>query len=139
MKSINVLVGRNAIGHRRFFNVSRQWQLHQDAIDIRIFIQLVNETEQIFLAGGFVEIVIAGNDTGTLTIASFGAHVDGGCGVTTDQNDGQTGPATAILHMFFDGFTNTAYDGFTGDEPVKDFCLMVLVDCCHLDFIFIEK
>ena len=42
MKAVNVFVGMNQIRQCRFVHVVRKRRLHEDAVDIRAFVQRVN-------------------------------------------------------------------------------------------------
>ncbi|GIR75770.1 MAG: hypothetical protein CM15mP78_04690 [Candidatus Poseidoniales archaeon] len=42
MKAVNVFVGMNQIRQCRFVHVVRKRRLHEDAVDVRAFVQRVN-------------------------------------------------------------------------------------------------
>jgi len=76
MKAIDVLGRSNAVGHRRFVDMSRQGKLHQDAVDVRVFVQVIDQVQQFFLAGRFIQVEITRDDSRTLAIPALGVDVD---------------------------------------------------------------
>ena len=103
VESIHVLDRANAIGDGRLIDVGRQRQLHQDAVDVRILVQVVDQVQQRVLAGHGVEIEIPRKDTGPLAVPALGPHVNGRGRVGTDQHHGEAGPSAAFADVCLDG------------------------------------
>ena len=78
MKSIHVLGRIHRIHDSIGVHALRQRQLHENAVDALIAIELLDEREQIRFAGGRGQIVREGQDARLLARLALVAHVDGG-------------------------------------------------------------
>ena len=76
VEAIHVLDRVNRVDHRRLVDVRRQWQLHEDAVDRRIGIQLRKQVQHLRLAGILRQPVFQGANPDFLGPQQFIAHVD---------------------------------------------------------------
>src|SRR5258708_80854 len=91
MKTVRVLVGREARQHPTVLDLRRHGGLHQEARDFPPFVEAADDGEKI------VRREIGGRRDFLAMDAEFGAspdlvaHIDLGCGIVADENDSQPG------------------------------------------------
>ena len=104
METVNVFVRRDALQHLHVVNARRQRQLNQDAVDLFIGIQSVDQFQQFRFAGGFRQIVRAGDEPHLFTRFAFAADINLRSRVAANQHNGQPGGAKSggftRLHFF---------------------------------------
>ena len=88
VEAVNVFVRRNALEDFDIINAGGKRQLNQDAINSLIGIQRVDKFQQLRFAGGFREIVRAGDEAYLFTRFALAADINLRCRVAADQHDG---------------------------------------------------
>ena len=58
MEAVDVLLGVDGVEHLLFVQMLGQGQLHQDAVNLGVFIELVDQVDEFFL-GGFLRQVVS--------------------------------------------------------------------------------
>ncbi len=76
METIHVLVQADDPQDRFIVQVSGQRQLHQDAINVGVFVQLPHQPLHLFLAGVLQQQGLGGIDTRFLAGPAFAPHVE---------------------------------------------------------------
>ncbi len=97
MKAVDVLARIDAIYHGVRVEVRRQRQLDQDAVNLRIAIQLLDQGNQFCLCRRRRQIVVARTKADMRTSAALVAHVDGRCRLVADQDNGKPGHGQPLL------------------------------------------
>jgi hypothetical protein len=95
MKAIDVLVGADRLDDLRPVDVIWQWQLDEDAVDVVVGVELVDEVEKLRLARARGEVVRARDEADFLAGEALVAHVDARRVVVADEDDGEPGRAQA--------------------------------------------
>ena len=72
-------------------NLEKTMQLYQDAMHVRLCVELANQLDQLRCAGGCGQAMIEMFDAGRGRLLGFAADVHLACGVFADQYDGQAG------------------------------------------------
>ena len=89
METVNVFVRRDTLQHLHVVDARRQRQLNQNAVDLFIGIQGVNQFQQFCFAGGFRQIVRAGDEPHLFTRFAFAADINLRSRVAANQHNGQ--------------------------------------------------
>ena len=104
MEAVDVFIRRDALENFDVIDPCRQGQLNQNTVDGLIGIQGVDKLQQLGFAGGFREIVRAGDEAHFFTCFALAADINLRGRVATDQHDGQPRGAfsgrNASLHFF---------------------------------------
>ena len=87
MKAIDVLRRIDRADHRVAVERRRQRQLHEDAVDGGIRVELCDERHQLGLRRGGRQLVIANVDVRLARRLRLAAHVDGRCRIVADEHD----------------------------------------------------
>ncbi len=97
MKAVDVLARIDAIYYGVRVQVRRQRQLHQNAVNLRITIQLLDQGNQFGLCRRCRQIVVARTKANMCTGTALVAHVDGRCRIVADENNGEAGHGKPLL------------------------------------------
>ena len=104
MEAVDVFIRRDALENFDVIDPCRQGQLNQNTVDGLIGIQSVDKLQQLGFAGGFREIVRAGDEAHFFTCFALAADINLRGRVAADQHDGQPRGAfsgrNASLHFF---------------------------------------
>ncbi|MOA17788.1 hypothetical protein D3C78_1380570 [compost metagenome] len=76
VETVNVFIRMNTLQHFDVIDAGRQWQLDQDAVDLAVGIQPVDQRQQFGLTGGGRQIVGAREETHLITGAALAADVN---------------------------------------------------------------
>ncbi len=90
MKAVDVLGGIDALRHDVGIDVLRQRQLHQDAVDEGIGVEVADQLDELVLRHRFRQIVGIGFHPDGLGRPALVAHVDLRCWILAHQNDRET-------------------------------------------------
>ena len=131
VEAVHVFVRVDAVGHRGLLDVRRQRQLHEDAIDLGVTVQTVDQFEQRLLGGRLRQIEVAGDDPGPLAVPPLGANVNAGRRIGADEHDGQPRTPAARRNVLLDRFTDAGNDRGTDLLTVKNFCNGRPFRCIH--------
>jgi len=71
VEAVHIFIRTDALEQQRGVQVLGQRQLHQDAVDGRVFVELVDQGEQIGLAGLGRQVVGAGEEADFFAILAF--------------------------------------------------------------------
>ncbi len=99
-----------------------QGQLHQDAVDLRIAVELVDEGKQGDFRGGMRQIVGHRADADLLAGLALVAHVDLGGGVVADLDDGKRRTPPTSGECRVDGGADLIFDLGGQFSPVDHLC-----------------
>lgn len=91
MEAVDVFIRRDALENFDVIDPCRQGQLNQNTVDGLIGIQSVDKLQQLGFAGGFREIVRAGDEAHFFTCFALAADINLRGRVAADQHDGQPG------------------------------------------------
>ncbi|MCY1443093.1 hypothetical protein D9M71_594920 [compost metagenome] len=75
----------------------RQWQLQQDAVDVGIVIEAVDQTGQFFLGGSAGQVEGLGKEADFFTVFALVRDINLGGWVAADQNHRKAWSAQALL------------------------------------------
>ncbi len=114
MEAINILVGRNPPRHGMLTHVWRQRQLHQNAVNLRIVVEFIDQGQKAFFVRAVGQTEIARDDAGAPAGAHLVADINVGRRIVTDQNHGQARPTPAARNRIFDRMGNIF------DQQVRD-------------------
>ena len=89
MEAIDVFRRIDALDDRRAADVCGQRQLHQDAVDALVSVELIDQCEKLRLGSRCRQVVGEGHDADLLAGATLAAHVNPGGGVIAHLDDGQ--------------------------------------------------
>jgi len=89
MEAVYVLARVDAVDQRSGVDMRRQRQLHQDAMNARIGVELVDQLRQFGLRSGRRKVVIARAEADMLAGAALVAHIDGRRGIVADKHYGE--------------------------------------------------
>ena len=70
-------------------DLRRQGKLYQDAVDLRVVIELLHQGQERLLAGVGIQAVLEGGHAGFFGLLRFVAHVDAAGRVFADQDHGE--------------------------------------------------
>src|SRR5690606_28975100 len=90
-KTVDILLRANGVDHRLVVQVGRQGQLHQDAVDAGIAVEIVDQIHQYRGAGVDGQSVLPGLDAQLLAALDLVGDVDVAGGVVTQQHHGDAG------------------------------------------------
>ena len=110
MESIDVFLRVDGLGDALFVDVLRQWQLHDESIDIGVFIQIFDTFQDLFLG----HIVLETNQRRLETAGFAGQHlvfyVSLRTAVVSDENGRQMGSFSAVGDDFLYFLSNFSLD-----------------------------
>ena len=96
MEAIDVLRRIDALDDRRAVDMPGQRQLHQDAVDTFVGVELIDQPEELGLRSSRRQVVGERDDADLITGATLAAHVDRGRRIIAHLDDGQPrAPCTA--------------------------------------------
>jgi hypothetical protein len=101
--------------------VSRQRELHQEAVDLRIPVQPVHDLEQLGLAGALGQPDGLGVHPGFLARLALGLHVDLARRILSDDHHGQARLPT-LAGVLFRGLRHLRANGVGQRYSVEDAC-----------------
>ena len=90
METIHILVGTNALEQLGGIAMGRQGQLHQNAVHLAIFIEPVDQGQQLFLTRVDTQIVRAGDKAHLFTGTTLAADIDLGRRIHPHQDHRQS-------------------------------------------------
>ena len=122
MKAVDILVGIDALDDRVGAQVVRQGQLHQDAVDARIGVELVDQRIELRLGNGLVEVVGKRLDAELAAGLDLVRHVDRRGRIVAHLHHGEPGPAVAGFGIGGDGLGKPGADGGADGSPVEECC-----------------
>ena len=99
---VHVLLGQHPRGDLVLVQMGGQWQLHNDPVRLRIFVQLVHATQHLELGHRLVQVYEVGHDAGLFGGLALHAHVRGGVWSVTYLDNGQIGREAG--HVTLDRF-----------------------------------
>ena len=105
VKTVDVLARRDGLQDTGFFDVCRQRQLQEDAVDAVVCVQFGDQLEQLRLGGVSAQAVLQRADPGLFSAQDLVAHVDLTGRVLTHQNHCQRRLDAfefQVLHVGFD-------------------------------------
>ncbi|GBE72321.1 hypothetical protein EKINANG_39710 [Enterobacter sp. KINAN-G] len=124
MEAVHVFIRCDTLQHLHVVDTGGQRQLNQNTVDLFIGIQSVNKFQQFCFAGGFRQIVRAGDEPHLFTRFALAADINLRCRVTANQHNGQPGGAFSgrftRLHFFRDLRAHLLRNRFTVNNL-----------CCH--------
>ena len=83
-----------------------QWQLQQDAVDVRVVIKTVDQVGQVLLGGVRRQVIGLGNKAYLFAVFTLVRNINLGSRIAADQNHCQTRGAQALLVTLGDTFGN---------------------------------
>ncbi len=89
MKSVDVLVRRDAADNARRVDLRRQWQLHEYAVHRGIGVELLHKREQVGFAGIGRKLMIERPHAGFEQGARLAGDIGFAGGIVADENHGQ--------------------------------------------------
>ncbi len=98
MEAIDVLARVDAIDQHVRIDVRRQRQLHEDAVDLRIGVEFVDQRGEFGLCRRCRQVVIARAETDVLAGTALVANVYSGSSIISDQHNGQPRRRPALRH-----------------------------------------
>ncbi|CFJ35776.1 Uncharacterised protein [Mycobacterium tuberculosis] len=90
MKAIHIFFRINGIQHGLLGDVRRKWQLNQYPINVRILIQLLDDSQQFSFCGGSLFQYQLGTNPYFLTAFGFSSHIRMRSGIIAHQYNRQT-------------------------------------------------
>ena len=124
METVNVFIRGDTLQHLHVVDACWQRQLNQNTVDLFIGVQGVNQFQQFRFAGGFRQIVRAGDEPHLFTRFAFAADINLRCRVATNQHNGKPWCAKTSrftrLHFFRDLRAHLLRNRFTVNNL-----------CCH--------
>jgi hypothetical protein len=115
VQPVHVFLLQDAVEDGRLVQMGGDGQLHQDAVDGRVSVQLVDLGEKFFLGDGRGEIESERCDADLCTRPLLGAHVGGRVTSLAHQNHGQAGNYTIgsfhFVHSNLQLFSDCCRDG----------------------------
>ncbi|MCY1536511.1 hypothetical protein D9M68_719710 [compost metagenome] len=97
VETVHVLVGVDAFQQQRSVEVFGQRQLDQDAVDGRVFIEAVDQGEQVGLAGTGRQVMSFRQKADFLAVLAFMRDVDLGGGIAADQDHREARDSKSLL------------------------------------------
>ena len=91
VERVHVLFRVDMLHDERFVQVLRQRRLHQNAVDLRVCVQLFDKRQKLLLRGVFRQDVFLGVNAGLGAGLAFVTHVDFRRGVFADKHDRHAG------------------------------------------------
>ena len=91
MEAVDVLFGLDRLDHLLGVDLRRQRQLHEDAVDLRIGIELADDVQELGLARRRRQRMVEGAHPRLEGVADLVADVDLARRVVADENDGEAG------------------------------------------------
>src|SRR6185437_9280170 len=110
MEAVDVLDRVDPLDDRGLLDLSWQWQLYQDAVDLRVAIELIDEGEEGDLRGRVGQVARHGADADFLACPALVPHVDLGGRVAAHLDHGETGPPGAARERRLDLATDLVFD-----------------------------
>ena len=96
VEAIHVLVPGDGVQHRLLVQMPGQRKLAQDAVHLRVAVELLDQVQQRLLCGVLRQGVLKDQKTALGAVLFLPGHIDPGGGVIPDQYHGQTG---LVLHF----------------------------------------
>ena len=90
VEAVHVLVRANALDQVGGVDVRRQRQLHEDAVDLRIGIEAIDQRIEFCAIDAGRKVEVLGHETDTLAGAALVAHIDRRGWIGADQHHGQS-------------------------------------------------
>ncbi len=87
MEAIDVLGRRYRLRDRLFVEVTRQRELHENAVNFLVIIELINQLEHVFLRRVRVERMLHRVKAAAFCAFAFVAHIDLACRVLPDDHN----------------------------------------------------
>ncbi len=116
METVHVLARVDAVDQPAGVGNARQRQLHQDAVDLGIGIESVDQRQQLGFAGAGRQVVVERLDADLFRRAALVAHVDGGRRIAADQHHRQARPRLPGRQPRIDPQLELV-EQFVGDAP----------------------
>ncbi len=110
MEAVDILHRIDPLDDRGLLDLWRQRQLHQDAVDLRVAVEVIDEGEQRDLRGRGGQIVRDGADADLLAGAALVAHVNLRGRVMADLDHGEGGPPPAARQRSLDLVADLGFD-----------------------------
>src|SRR4030095_13699193 len=126
MKAVHVLRGTDGLDDFGPVDVSGQRELHEDAVDGLVRIQLPDQAQQLRLARARRQVVREREQADPLAGAALVADVDAGGVVAADEHDGETGRPSAIVDAVANALLDFAAYLRGDGAAVDDVCGPVL-------------
>jgi hypothetical protein len=102
VETVHVLARIDPVDQPARVRDARQRQLDQDAVDLGIGIELVDQLQQLAFSGAGRHVVIESLDAHLLRRTALVAHVHGAGRVAAHQDHGQSGAGLAGVHARVD-------------------------------------
>ncbi|MCY1177227.1 hypothetical protein D9M73_175270 [compost metagenome] len=102
VETVHVLVRADALQQFGGIQVLGQGQLQQDAVDVGIIIEAVDQARQFFLGGGAGQVEGLGKKADFFTVFALVRDIDLGGGVGADQDHCQARRTQALLATLHD-------------------------------------
>ena len=91
MKPVNIFRWIDGNGDGKFIDLFWEWLLHQNAVDCRVVVQLLDGLEQMFLGSVGRHFDDGGNHADLFACFGFIAYINLRCGILADNDNCQSG------------------------------------------------
>src|SRR6185312_7069627 len=125
LEAIHVLAGVDAVDQRVLVDVLRQRRLHQDAVDGRIGVELVDQREQFFLRRAARQVVVEGSEADLVAGLALVAHVHRRGGVVAHQHHSEARRGMALRLALGDASANPLQQFLRDAFAVENACAHV--------------
>ena len=96
MEPVDILVRLDRADDRELVDVVRQGQLAEDAVDLAVLVELIDQGQQFELGNRCGQMVAVGSDPRLFTGLFLVVDIDGRTGVLADLDDRQSRPAARL-------------------------------------------